>query len=78
VQGDVVQQAEVRVGPVAPTVEEDVFRRALIADVEIGALEMARARHHLCWGSDVLRLLGLASEADRVLAVAARAVRGRA
>lgn len=72
VQGDVVQEANVRIGPVAPPVEEDVFRRALVADVEIGALEMARARHHLCWGSDVLRLLGLQSEAHRVLAVAAR------
>ena len=72
VQGDVVQEATVRSGLVAPTVEDDVFHRALTADVEVGALEMARARHHLCWGSDVLRLLGLAAEADRVLATAAR------
>lgn len=69
-QGDVVQEATVQPGPLGGTAVPDVFHRALEEPTPVVDLELARARHHLVWACDVLRLVGLAAESRRVLRVA--------
>lgn len=78
-QGDVVQEAAVvenpftlwpgdptpPAGPLAP------FRTALRAPVPIATLELARARHHLAWLADALRVQGLAALGRRAALLAA-------
>lgn len=76
VQGDVIQEVVVRRGPLGTDSGDSVFQRALLEEVAVADLELARARHHLCWASDLLRLLGLAAEADSVLARATPLVEG--
>ncbi len=76
VQGDVIQDVIVRRGPLGADPGHSVFHRALVEEVAVADLELARARHHLCWASDLLRLLGLAAQADRVLALATPLVAG--
>lgn len=71
VQGDVIQEAVVEPTPVGETAAADVFRRALSEPVPIAEIELGRARHHLSWAADVLRLVGLRAESRRVLRVAA-------
>jgi len=79
-QGDVVQEATVgdnpfEAGPnavIAPvTGEPTVFERALVGPVPIAELELARARHHLWWLGDALRLQGLAAIGERSWRLAA-------
>lgn len=71
VQGDVIQEAVVEATPVGDSAAADVFRRALSEPVPIAEIELGRARHHLSWAADVLRLVGLRAESRRVLRVAA-------
>lgn len=71
-QGDVVQEAEMVLSPLAgKAVADDIFSRALHEPVSLASLEIERARHHLQWAADMLSLLGLRSEGERVLRVAA-------
>lgn len=76
IQGDVIQDVIVRRGPIGADPGDSVFRRALIEELAVADLELARARHHLCWASDLLRLVGLAAEAHKVLALATPLVSG--
>lgn len=82
IQGDVIRKAAVGENPYAQaaadraigSVDGVVFRSALAEPVTIAALELARARHHLWWVSDVLRLHGLQSKSQRVARLADRLV----
>ncbi|MGI9034317.1 MAG: hypothetical protein ACR2HY_11775 [Acidimicrobiales bacterium] len=73
-QGDVLQEVAVEANPFARAVgpPDDVFRRALRHPVPIADLELARARHHLGWLSDALRIQGLGALGRNALAVAER------
>lgn len=68
-QGDVVQEASV-VHPAAWPAADDLFRRAVGGGVRVVDLELARARHHLRWLSDALRVAGRPALGIRTLAVA--------
>lgn len=78
-QGDVVQEATVGENPfesgdgrpVAVAGGSTVFERALAGPVPIADLELARARHHLWWLGDALRLQGLAAMGERSWRLAA-------
>jgi hypothetical protein len=72
-QGDVVQEAAVADNPFAggasgPVARlDDPFERALVEPVPIAELELARARHHLLWLAEALRVQGLAAAGRRSL-----------
>lgn len=74
-QGDVVRQATVGDNPFtggiegedSPALDTALFVGALDKPTLIAELEVARARHHLCWAARTLRLHGLGSEALRLL-----------
>lgn len=69
-QGDVIQDLAVGSNPFADTAvarEDDPFRRALVEPVQIVALELARARHHLRWLAHALRVHGLEALGLRAL-----------
>ncbi len=76
-QGDVVQESTVGdnpfgAGPAAPPAGDlAAFERALVEPVLISELELARARHHLWWLGDALRLQGLAALGERSWRLAA-------
>lgn len=71
VQGDVVQEAHVEPTPVGGAHSSaDPFARARREPVSVTEVELARARHHLAWAADVLRVVGLAAESRRVLRTA--------
>lgn len=69
-QGDIVQQARVEANPFADGAPPapDRFRDALGQPARIADLELARARHHLRWAAEALRVAGLAPLGLRVLA----------
>ena len=80
-QGDVVQDVTVGTNPFVVADEktspalarddpESIFRVALTHPVSIAELEVARARHHLCWLAHALRIQGLPALGLRALAVA--------
>ena len=85
-QGDVVQEVSLGPNPFtrwpgdpAPAwPATDPFHRALRHPVAVGELEEARARHHLRWAADILRLLGLSALGRRALAAAHGIGRSRA
>ena len=77
IQGDVVQEAAVnpsmfdaRLSGCVPRADIEVFRSALIQAAFIASLEIARARHHLRWFADALRMHGLQGLGRRVLRLA--------
>lgn len=65
-QGDVAQEVEVVSTDLVSAGPAGVFDRALREPVPIRDLEMARARHHLEWMADTLRIAGV----DRLSRVA--------
>lgn len=71
-QGDVVQEARAAAAPVVrhrpPLL--DPFRRALSERVRIAVMEEARARHHLRWFAELLRVHGLPALSERALRLA--------
>jgi hypothetical protein len=77
-QGDVVRQATVGDNPFTggaegedgPPLDTALFVGALTTPTPIADLELARARHHLCWAARTLRLHGLGSEALYLLGLA--------
>lgn len=73
-QGDVVQEALVSAVPRA-TAPDPVFTTALTQPVAIAAVEIARARTHLCWLAHALHVHGLDPLAARALRLALRLVR---
>jgi hypothetical protein len=85
-QGDVVQAATVgenafAIGEpqaVSPTGAPDPFVRALSEPVPIAELELARARHHLVWLGDALRVHGLGALGRRAWRLANGIARARA
>lgn len=87
-QGDVVQEATVGDNPFAqdpgdppvPGGSLAIFERALAEPVAVADLELARARHHLWWLGDALRLHGLPAMGERSwrLAAGLRSADGRA
>lgn len=58
-QGDVAQVVEVTTTDFVTPGPPDVFARALHEPMPIRDLEMARARHHLEWMGDALRMAGV-------------------
>ena len=74
-QGDVVRQATVGDNPFTgriegedgPPLDTALFVGALDRPTPIADLEVARARHHLCWAARTLRLHGLECEGLRLL-----------
>ena len=68
-QGDVVQEAAVVASADWP-VPSDVFHEAANGAVTVAALETARARHHLRWLADALRVAGRPALGLRALAAA--------
>lgn len=74
VQGDVIQEARVLENPFAAggAVSEDAFDRALAGaePVRLAELEILRARQHLRWLAQALRLQGLDALASRTLRLA--------
>ncbi|MEX2658277.1 MAG: hypothetical protein WD232_01170 [Acidimicrobiales bacterium] len=86
VQGDVVRHASLGENPFtrwpgdAPLgpLESGVFFDAVAEVAPVAGLELARARHHLRWASDALRLHGLCSPARRLAALAERIAPGDA
>ncbi|HEX6206758.1 MAG TPA: hypothetical protein VF058_00205, partial [Actinomycetota bacterium] len=80
VQGDVAQEVAVGENPFEGVVlgarTENVFARVAREAVPIAELEAARARSHLRWLADALRVAGLPSHGRRVLALAVRAGSG--
>lgn len=76
-QGDLVQ--EITVGPSGVSGHVDLlFHKALDHPAAIAELEMARARHHLRWLAESLRLLGLGPLGVRALRLAHRLTPGDA
>lgn len=79
-QGDVIQGASIPSNPFGSASPSDhpasmaagVFAAALVDEVSLAELELARARHHLRWLSEALRIAGLPDLALRVLATADR------
>lgn len=71
-QGDVIQEVEVGPAPLRPVEGDDPFRRALVEPVPIAELELARARHHLRWLAEVLRVGDLTRLSRRALTLARR------
>lgn len=76
-QGDVVQEASVEDNPflsesprAGSPAGDGPFERALTEPVAIAELELARARHHLGWLSEALRLQGLDALGLRALRLA--------
>lgn len=70
-QGDIIQEASV--GPAAVTAAiASPFKEALRRPVPLADLELARARHHLIWLAEALRLVGLGALGLRALRLAAR------
>lgn len=65
-QGDVAQSVEVVTTDLVLAGPDGVFGRALHEPMLIRDLEMARARHHLEWMADTLRLAGVDRLAMRV------------
>ncbi len=65
-QGDVAQEVEVASADLVSAGPAGVFDRALHEPMPIRDLEMARARHHLEWMADTLRIAGV----DRLARVA--------
>jgi hypothetical protein len=78
IQGDVIQEVTLpsppppqppgAIGP--PRRERGLFTRALTEPVLVRDLELARARHHLVWLAEFLRVCGLSAFGLRVLALA--------
>nr|MDP9403390.1 hypothetical protein [Actinomycetota bacterium] len=83
-QGDVIQDAGVAPNPFTrwpgdPKMAHpggDPFWRAVREPVPVAELELARARHHLRWAAEALRLHGLAALGARVLAAGEQAAGG--
>ncbi|HDK46159.1 MAG TPA: hypothetical protein ENG94_07790, partial [Actinobacteria bacterium] len=70
-QGDIIQEASV--GPTTVTAAiAPPFREALDRPVPIADVELARARHHLRWLAEALRLQGLGAAGLRALRLAER------
>ena len=74
-QGDVVQRADVVIGPPAPANRVDTgprspFRDALEKPVPVAVLELSRTRSHLRWAASALTAHQLPSLARRVLRLA--------
>ena len=79
VAGDVIVGATVigsSFGGTNPTASVPPFVRALTEPVSIAELELARARDHLRWVADALRVQGLPALGLRALALAGRVVPG--
>jgi len=81
-QGDVIQEVAVPSAETAPAAlgaappfgaDRSLFMAALTRPVSIAELELARARHHLAWLAEMLRVMGLTALGRRVLALARRA-----
>ena len=77
IQGDVVQEAAVnasifggKLSGCVPRADIELFRSALTQSVLIADLEVARARHHLRWFAEALRMHGLQGLERRVLRLA--------
>lgn len=78
-QGDVVRQASVGDnpfrswpgGPEPGPLDTGAFVEALTAPTGVAELELSRARHHLRWLADALRVHGLSALATRVARLAA-------
>ena len=77
IQGDVVQEAAVnpsmfdaKLSGCVPRADIEVFRSSLSEGVHIASLEMTRARHHLRWLAEALRVHGLNGFGRRVLRLA--------
>jgi len=68
-QGDIIQEASVGAATVTAAIASP-FREALDRPVPIADLELARARHHLRWLAEALRLLGLGAPGLRALRLA--------
>jgi hypothetical protein len=71
IQGDVIQDVSIpaaAAGFAAGTT--DLFTAALTQPVPVAGLELARARHHLAWLAEALRVSGLESYGRRVLRLA--------
>lgn len=72
IQGDVIQEVSIipsaRPGFAAGTT--DLFTAALTRPVPVVDLEVARARHHLAWLAEALRVNGLEAYGRRVLKLA--------
>lgn len=69
-QGDVVQRVEVEPNPFHP-IADSLPVPEWSRPGTIGEIEAARARHHLRWLADALRVAGLAALGTRVLRMAA-------
>jgi len=76
-QGDVIQEVELGDNPYlrrpvdpGPAHQGDPFHRALSEPVPLAEVELARARHHLAWLADALRVQGLAALGRRALHLA--------
>lgn len=70
-QGDLIYELSVS-EPAVPGFRNGVFWEATRDPASIAELEMARARHHLVWLAEALRLLDLGPLAVRALRLAAR------
>lgn len=68
-QGDVIQRVEVEPNPFHPIADALPVPEGSRSKT-IGELELARARHHLRWLADALRVAGLAALGTRVLRMA--------
>lgn len=78
IQGDVIQEVSIpaaAAGIAAGTT--DLFTAALTRPMPVADLEVARARHHLVWLAEALRVSGLEAYGRRVLRLA-RTVRPQA
>jgi hypothetical protein len=74
-QGDVIQQATVE-NFVPGTDSSSLFHDALKTPVAVRDLEVARARSHLHWLSEAVRVAGSPSLSERILRLARRVVLG--
>lgn len=79
IQGDVIQEVSMPASPDAsgqasmprlPDGEQDLFTAALTQPVLLRDVELARARHHLVWLSELLRVCGLEAYGLRMLTLA--------
>jgi hypothetical protein len=74
-QGDVIQQATVE-NFASGTDSSSLFHDALKTPVAVRDLEVARARSHLHWLSDAVRIAGSSSLSERILRLARRVALG--
>jgi hypothetical protein len=71
IQGDVIQEVSIpAAGNGFAVGTTDLFTAALTRPVPVAELELARARHHLAWLAEALRVSGLEAYGRRVLQLA--------